>query len=164
MSVDCFYLINSRVYSIRGCTLEEIPSHIERVISYWADVDMEQRMMELQEAVEAGNFIKLYDEDGCQDVAAIAFKTAPRLTILGLLGWTTRFKNLIYLGYYLIRCRGLQRLLFRPHNIGSIPFSYAVHKPSIDVWRSYNTYLEVKASRVYYLLNKYCHGNFPIEV
>ena len=48
------YRYKGRIYLVTECTLEDIPSHIERVLSYWksTNTDIDEQIKLLQNAVQ----------------------------------------------------------------------------------------------------------------
>ena len=59
------YRYKGRLYLVTECTLEDIPSHIERVLSYWtsANVDIKEQTKVLEEAVNNHTAFKVVNDN-----------------------------------------------------------------------------------------------------
>ena len=59
------YKYKGRIYLVTECTLEDIHSHIERVLSYWtsANVDIKEQTKVLKEAVNKHNAFKVVNDN-----------------------------------------------------------------------------------------------------
>ena len=60
------YSYRNKLISIVPCSKEDIPSHIERVLSYWksTDTNLEYQKTLLEACVDAGTAIKAVDDKG----------------------------------------------------------------------------------------------------
>ena len=76
------YSYNNKIYTVINCTLEDIPSHIERVLSYWksTNTDINQQIELLQNAVKADTAFKVVDND---NVKAFIYMIKERKINLG---------------------------------------------------------------------------------
>ena len=61
----CKYHYRDKTYSIVPCSKEDIPSHIERVLSYWESTgtNIEYQKTLLEACIDAGTAIKIVDEN-----------------------------------------------------------------------------------------------------
>lgn len=138
------YNYDNKVYTVINCTLEDIPSHTERVLLYWksTNTDIDEQIKLLQDAVKANTAFKVIDDTG----------TTKACIYYNLLHWQTGQSNYLWfenkrmlaiLSYYLRMYCNLVKLLFKPHSKTYIPFSFIVEDSSIRLFHSHDYPLEV---------------------
>ena len=58
------YTYKGRIYSVVKCVKEDIPSHVERVSSYWPVEILEDQIESLKDCIENGIAIQLVNDKG----------------------------------------------------------------------------------------------------
>lgn len=138
------YDYKGRIYLVTNCTLEDIPSHIERVLSYWetANVDVEEQTAALEKAVNEGTAFKLVD-DNDELQAVIYYTTLKRHKGQSNLLWFKDKRMFAILCYYLRLTANMHFIYFLPHTKDFIPFQFIVQDNSIRHFHSHGTPLEI---------------------
>lgn len=133
------YTYKGRIYSVVKCVKEDIPSHIERVYSYWTDdkVDIEEQTSLLLNCINNGRAIKLIDSTN-RTQAVIYFLQVKDGEITSHLLWTRSKKLFAILAYYLRTHLNVAKVFFMPHSKTFIPFEFMVTPQSIRRFHSHN--------------------------
>ena len=138
------YMYKGKVYSVVECTLEDIPSHIERVFSYWesANVDITEQIKLLENAVNAKTAFKLIDEDGNTE-AAIYYEHLFIQSVTSYFLWFKDKRMFAMLCYFLRMRKYLRYIHFLPHAKNYIPFEFIVELDSIKAFHIHGTPLRI---------------------
>lgn len=133
-----------RIYTVTNCTKEDIPSHIERVLSYWQDchVNVEEQKEALKEAVENNTAFKVVNDLGEDEASIYYIRENPWTGISNLLFFNNK-RVFVILGYYLRIFICLTNIYFLPHTKNYIPFEFIVEDSSIRLFHSDGTPLEI---------------------
>jgi len=142
------YSFEGRVYSVISCTKEDIPSHTERVLSYWesAKVNISTQIKLLEKCIEQGTAYKVVDDEG-KDRAGIYYIARKGLQSGDCYYMFLDNKRMLAILCYYLRMRVcLDTLYFLPHTKGFIPFRFLVDESSIRDFNCYGFPLEIKLS------------------
>lgn len=138
------FLFEGRTYSIADCSKDDIPSHTERVLSYWksANVDVSEQLKLLEKCIESGTAFKVVDDEG-KDRAGIYY--VPRKVQEGdcYYMFLDNKRMIAMLFFYLRIVECLEALYFMPHTDNFIPFQFLIDKNSIRNFHSYHTPLRI---------------------
>ena len=91
------YNYNNKIYTVTNCTLEDIPSHIERVLSYWksTNTDINQQIELLQNAVKSNTAFKVIDDfladHNYKSYYKRTWNTDDKTTCVDVGSWSERF-------------------------------------------------------------------------
>lgn len=136
------YNYDNNIYTVSNCTYEDIPSHIERVLSYWKDTDIDKQKELLTIAINSNTAYKLVDINNISK-SMIYCVPLQKQTVMSNLFWFENKRMLAMLAYYLTTSTNISKILFMPHTKDRIPFSFLVEDTSIRLFHSHNTPLEV---------------------
>jgi hypothetical protein len=149
------YKYRDSIYSVVNCTIEDIPSHIERVLPYWKpnNVDVDKQRTVLEQAVNEGTAFKVVDTDGNTKAVIYYIKFKVNSGTSNLL-WFEDKRMLAILCYYLRLKANMLYLYFMPHSKNYIPFEFIVQDSSIRLFHSHNQPLKInlysrKSHRLY---------------
>jgi hypothetical protein len=134
------YTYKGRIYSVVKCVKEDIPSHIERVSSYWtaSNVDIEQQTKLLEDCIDNGIALQLLNDKG--KVQAVIYGLWLRNdNVKSHLLWIRSKKLFTILAWYLRQHLYIRNIYFMPHNKSFIPFEFLVKIASIKSFYSHNT-------------------------
>ena len=126
------YKYRDKYYSIINCTKEDIPSHIERVSSYWTSygIDFNEQRKWLEKSVEQTNAYKMVDTSN-RLYACAYLLPANTYTMQAVLGWF-HTKIAYAIGCFFARqTLGLRTIAIMPHTNDFIPYQFAVDEGSI---------------------------------
>lgn len=141
---DKQFSFEGRIYSVTSCKKEDIPSHIERVLSYWESVkvDLKEQAKLLEKAIDSGGAFKVVDDEG-KDRAGIYY--VPRNEHEGdcYYMFLDNKRMLAMLCYYLRIVVCIDTFYFLPHVKKFIPFRFLVDESSIRNFHSYGTPLQI---------------------
>ena len=144
---DKQFSFEGRIYSVTSCKKEDIPSHIERVLSYWESVkvDLKEQAKLLEKAIDSDGAFKVVDDEG-KDRAGIYY--VPRNSMSGdcYYMFLDNKRMIAMLCYYLRMDVGLTELYFLPHTKDFIPFKFLIEDSSIRMFHSYNQPLKIRLS------------------
>ena len=138
------YIYKGKTYSIIKCIKEDIPSHIERVSSYWLtdNVDIQQQTVLLEECINKGLALQLInDKDKVQ--AVIYGLWIKGDDVKSHLLWMRSKKLFSILALYLRQHMYIRSIYFMPHGKSIIPFEFLVKPMSIRRFHSHNTPLVI---------------------
>lgn len=138
------YKYQGNIYSIVDCTLEDIPSHIERVFSYWqsANVNIDEQRVLLEKAVNEHTAFKLVDEHDNTMAVIYYIKIAVDSGQSNLL-WFKDKRMFAMLCYFLRLGVNIHYVYFMPHTKNYIPFEFVVQDRSIRLFHSHNQPLKI---------------------
>ena len=138
------YAYKGRIYSVVKCVKEDIPSHIERVSSYWtADgVDVEQQTRLLEDCINNGIALQLVNDKGSTQ-AVIYGLWLKCDDIKSHLLWIRSKKLFTILAWYLREHAYIRNIYFMPHSKSLIPFEFLVKSMSIRRFYSHNAPLAI---------------------
>ena len=145
--MDKKFSFEGRIYSVTRCKKEDIPSHIERVLSYWelVKVNIKEQAKLLEKAIDSDGAFKVVDDEG-KDRAGIYY--VPRNSMSGdcYYMFLDNKRMLAMLCYYLRMTVCLEELYFLPHTDRFIPFKFLVEESSIRNFYSYHLPLAINLS------------------
>ena len=134
------YLLFNNTYSIIPCTVEDIPSHIGRVLSYWenSNVDIEVQTEYLIKAVESCTAFKVVNQNNIE-LAVIYCNELKRQVMQSNLLWLRSKIVFAILTYHFRTYEDIRVIQFLPHDKKFIPFEFAIKDSSIRTFHSRNT-------------------------
>lgn len=154
------YFIDSlNSYTIKHCTSNEIPSHIEKVLSYWiennADIDEQTKL--LTKSIQENLAIQLIDSQEKLKAVIYCIPVNTTKDVMSNLLWFKNKKMLTMLGYYLHHYLSIHCIHFLPHSKTFIPFKFIVEDYSIRYFHSQNTPLVIDfhSTKSQFLYEKY---------
>ena len=138
------YKYRNRIYTVTNCTNEDIPSHIERVSSYWltSNVNVKEQTELLETCVKEGIAIKLVNDKNITQCAIYCLHLKEGEVKSHLL-WTKSKKLFTMLAWYLRTHLDIAKIFFMPHNNTYIPFEFMVTPQSIRRFHSHNAPLVI---------------------
>lgn len=159
------YLLKDKVYFLKQCTYEDIPSHLERVSSYWEQMGMTlPALMEdkLKKSVKGGYAYKVVSEDTGE---CMAFLYLERIDVGQFFCTTMYMVRKVYIAMifrYLKRIN-TRYLFFVPVNhlqedaITNIPFRNMLSDMEIRIYQATKKYIKIdmnsKQSNTFYKYN-----------
>ena len=138
------YTYKGRIYSVVKCVKEDIPSHIERVSSYWLadNVDFTEQTRLLEDCINRGIALQLLNDKG--KVQAVIYGLWLKCDdIKSHLLWIRSKKLFTILAWYLRQHVYIKNIYFMPHSKSSIPFEFLVKPLSIRRFYSHNAPLVI---------------------
>lgn len=120
------YKMNNNIYTVSECTINDIPSHIERVLFYWSDTNIDMNREYMKFEVSEHSTVKIEDTDN--NLCACAYwlylnKEIGRMTML----WFSRKPYAAMLADYARKHTTLRSIEFNPHTtIDKIPFRFGL--------------------------------------
>ena len=134
----------SKVYSVVPCTFEDIPSHTERVLSYWKDdsVNIEEQIELLNKSIESNKSFKLINENNIE-LVTIYCNELKRQVMQCNLQWIKSKTFFSILSYHLRQYENIRVIQFKPHSKNCIPFEFILNSSSIRTFYSHNTPLAI---------------------
>ena len=152
------YKLNSRIYSVLPCTLEDIPFHIERVLSYWEEtnVDVTVQTEYLIKAVKANTAFKIVNSNNTELAVIYCNKLKPQVMQSNLM-WLKSKIVFAILNYHFRMYEDIRVIQFMPHIKNFIPFEFAIKDSSIRTFHSHNTPLiaDFYSSKSQFMYEKY---------
>lgn len=126
------YLYQNRQYSVDKCSKEDIPSHIERVLSYWESTNttISYQISLLQSCVEANEAFKVLDDKG-ETIGCLYWKGISGKEAGVYFCW---FKNGLALAIgqdYAYRYSPYQVIYYMPHQRYKLSYKCMLTLPSI---------------------------------
>ena len=150
------YNYNNKIYTVTNCTLEDIPSHIERVLSYWtsANVDIKEQTKVLEEAVNNHAAFKVVNDNNETEAAIYFINMNNKHIVQSNLLFLNDKRMFAILCYYLRLTANIHKIYFKPHTKDFIPFKFIVNDSSIKLFHSHDKPLEIdlysKKSQILY--------------
>ena len=152
------YKLVDRIYSVLSCTLEDIPFHIERVLSYWEETntDVSTQTEYLIKAVKAGTAFKIVTSNNTELAVIYCNQLRPQVMQSNLMWLKSKFVFAI-LNYHFRMYEDIRVIQFMPHAKNFIPFEFAIKDSSIRTFHSHNTPLvaDFYSSKSQYMYEKY---------
>ena len=136
------YKYKGRIYSIVNCKDEDIPSHVERVSSYWPIEIVEDQIESLKDCIENGIAIQLVSDKG-KAQAIIYCLPIREQEVKSHLLWVRSKKLFAILAWHLRTYLDISKISFMPHRKDFIPFEFMVTPQSIRRFHSHNMPLMV---------------------
>lgn len=134
------YELNNKLYTLEYCIEDDIPSHIQRVLSYWekAKVDIEEQTEQLKECVASRTALKIVDSNN-ETMCCIYFRADDIHTVQCYLLWIGNKKIFSMICFYLRQHSEIENLYFYPHFMDIVPFRFVVDEKSIRMYYNNNT-------------------------
>lgn len=128
-----------KIYSVVPCTLEDIPFHTERVLSYWkeTDVNIEEQIEYLAKSIESNKAFKLIN-DSNTELVIIYCNELKRQVMQSNLLWIKSKTFFSILSYHLRQYENIRVIQFKPHSKNYIPFEFILNDSSIRAFYSHN--------------------------
>lgn len=131
------YSYRDKLYSIVPCSKKDIPSHIERVLSYWKSTgtDIEKQQKLLEQCVDEGTAIQCISNNRCY--GCLYWKPLNKDINITYFVW---FKHGIVLGIgldYIYKHTPYKKLCYVPHKRDKI--SYKSLLTNINIYTFFNT-------------------------
>ena len=138
------YEYKGRIYSVVNCTMEDIPSHIERVSSYWesANVDIQEQTKLLEQAINENTAFKLIDDEDTSKAFIYCIMMGDNEAQSNLM-WLEDKRMFAMLCYYLRLTANIHIIYFKPHTKDYIPFEFVVQDSSIRSFHNNDTPLKI---------------------
>ena len=140
------YQLRGKVYTIADCSESEIPSHLERVSSYWGQYieDLSTQIPRLKQCIDEGIAVKMLDEnDECQLACYLLYSPRDRVIVLGQYFWVTSNRCMAMLFHWLKYDKKIAMVFFMPFNMNPVPFQKVVEDKSIRRHNSFHTPLKM---------------------
>lgn len=130
------YTYRDKKYSIVPCTLEDIPSHIERVLSYWKNTgtDLARQNELLQECIHANMAYKVISDN--KTVGCFYCKPITKYIYMDVFTW---FKNGIVLAIdldYVYHYTSMKAVMFLPHQRNRVSYKSLLTKNNLLCYRN----------------------------
>ena len=134
------YKLIGKVYQLLPCTIEDIPFHIGRVLSYWEkdNVDVNTQKVHLTKAVENKTAFKVVNSSGVEFAVIYCNELRPQVMQSNLLWLKSKFVFSILI-YHFRTYENIRIIQFMPHSKNFIPFEFAIKDSSIRTFHSHNT-------------------------
>jgi len=132
------YIYNNKTYTIELCTLEDIPSHVEKVSLYWNRNEERIQVDRMINAVENGTAIKLVDEDNETKVFAY-YEQISESESNGIALWWSSIRLFAILGMWFRRYTFNHYVYITPHKEGLATFEFLVENQSIRNFKKKGT-------------------------
>jgi hypothetical protein len=129
------YLYRNNTYSIAKCTLDDIPSHLEKVLSYYSPDTVCTQKERMEQAVQNGTAYKMT----CNGSTAIFFyyEIIDKQNVMSIAFWSTNI-NILLLGLVHFRSKTTYQFIhIVPHN-NELRFTYLIETDSIKAYHYHN--------------------------
>ena len=154
------YQLRGKVYTIADCSESEIPSHLERVSSYWGQYieDLNTQIPRLKQCIDKGIAVKMLDENGeCQLICYLSSSPRDKVIYNGQCFWVADNRSIAMLAHWLIYDKQVAMVFFMPFNMNPVPFKKIVEDMSMRKHNNFHTPLKIdlvkgKANK---FMNKY---------
>ena len=141
------YQLRDKVYTIADCSESEIPSHLERVSSYWSKSikDLSTQIPRLKQCIDEGIAVKMLDEnDECQLICYLLYSPRDRVIALGQYFWVTNNRCMAMFLHWLKHDKGVAMAFFMPFNMNPVPFKKIVEEMFDDIVFEYENEQMIK--------------------
>ena len=133
------YIYRNRQYSVEPCVKEDIPSHTERVLSYWESTNttISYQLSLLQSCIETGEAFKILD-DSSNSIGCLYWKGISEKEASVYFCW---FKNGLALALeqdYAYRYFPYETIYYMPHSRERLSYKSMLTLPSILVFHKTN--------------------------
>lgn len=129
------YDFNGDIYSVVACTKEDIPSHTERVLSYWKETNtsIPTQFKLLEDCIEEDTAYKLIDANGVSKAGIyLQFTKIDEARCYFMFLENKRMLAMLF--HYLRTVTNINVVLFTPHDKKFIPFKFLMNEISIRMW------------------------------
>lgn len=146
------YKYKNKIYKVKPCTLKDIPSHLEKVLSYLQDDEIEAYVLRMDEAVYNGTAYKLVDEYNNTRVFAYYIQKDKQI-VDGVSLWWSSFRLFVLFGMWFRHYTNNKEVYIMPHKNNFISFKFLVDDASIKAYHKHSTSLlldmySIKSMRV----------------
>lgn len=138
------YSYRDKIYSVMPCSKKDIPSHTERVLSYWKSTgtNLNYQKVLLEACIDARTSIKVVDEEG-NTLGCLYWKPIEGSIYLAHFVW---FKNFIVLGIgldYIYKNFDCRMLRYVPHQRNKISYKSLLSIVNIRMFYGTNLAIDV---------------------
>ena len=131
------YKFRNKVYTITPCTKEDIPSHLERVLPYYAKEDIEIQKDRMHMAVYNGTAFKLVDEEGTTHTF-LYYEQLDEKNVIGIALWWSYLRLFFIFGRWFRPIVQIEYIHVEPHNKSFIPFAFLTDDYFIEEYEKGN--------------------------
>lgn len=137
MMIEKQYDFDGRIYTVVACVKDDIPSHTERVLSYWEETgtSIPTQYKLLERCIEAGTAYKVIDDTG-KSMAGIYLDMTSINTANCYFMFLENKRMLAILFYYIRLTLNMYSISFKPHDKKFIPFKFLLTEANIRLFRS----------------------------
>ncbi len=140
------YQLRGKVYTIADCSESEIPSHLERVSSYWGQYieDLSTQIPRLKQCIDEGIAVKMLDENGeCQLICYLSPSSRDSVIYNGQYFWVTNNRAIAIFVHWLVHSKQVAMIFFMPFNMNPVPFKKIVEDMSMQRHNNFHTPLKI---------------------
>ena len=124
------YRYKGRIYSIENCVMQDIPSHLERVLSYYRPDEIETQRQRMVEAVYCGTAYKLVNPEG-ETVVFAYYEQMSEEEAKGIALWWESIRLFSIFGIWFRSYTFNQFVYIKPHKKDFVTFEFLVEDYSI---------------------------------
>ena len=135
------YIYRNKTYTIDNCCNSDIPSHLEKVLSYYNPNEIDIQRQRMEEAVYNGTAYKLVDEDGNTCVFAY-YEQKTYQDVNGIALWWNSLRLFAIFGVWFRGCTFNRYIHINPHKSTPV-FNFLVEDESIRNFYSEGTSLYI---------------------
>ena len=135
------YQWKDRIYKLVNCTKEEIPSHSERVLSYWkqSGSDPEDHYRAMKISIDNGIAFKIVDEDNKEYLTTyLSYYRTSKQTVLGHILWSATKFALAMAMHHVKNDLEVASIFLIPLLPNLIPYSFIVDTNSIKLYHAFH--------------------------
>jgi len=146
------YSYRNKIYSIVSCTEKDIPSHTERVLSYWksTDTDIKKQYQLLESCIKVNTAFKVLDEtNNC--CGCLYWKPLTKTDYTVYFAW---YKNFIIVGIdldYIYKYTSCQFIYYMPHQRHTLSYKALLTEQNTRIF--YNSNEPIKLDITNYKFN-----------
>lgn len=134
------YKYRNKIYSIKHCVAEDIPFHLERVLSYLQDDEIEPYTSRMNEAIQNSTAYKLVNENGDTEVFAY-YEQKDNRQVHGISLWWNSIRLFAIFGIWFRYYTENIYVHINPHKNNLISFKFLVEDDSIRDYKLRGTSL-----------------------
>lgn len=154
------YQLRNKLYTVVDCLEKEIPSHIERVSSYWeqSNTDFNIQADYMKQSIASELAIKCIDDKNQEiGITYTTYYKNSKHIIYGNYLWVNSNRSLAIVIHYLKTFKDIAKVFFYPHITNPIPFKDIVETLSIRRYHRFHRPLEVdmQHGKALEFMNKY---------
>lgn len=131
------YKFRDSIYTITPCTCEDIPSHIERVLPYYDQGDIEVQRERMTTAVYNGTAFKLIDEEGVVHTF-LYYEQLTEKDVIGIALWWSSLRLFCIFGRWFRPTVQIDYIHVEPHDKNFIPFAFLTDSYFIEQYKKGN--------------------------
>ena len=124
------YKYRNEIYTISQCTVEDIPSHLERVSSYLDTDELISHEQRMKEAVNCDTAYKLVDSNGNTKVFAY-YEYVDYQIVNGIALWWTTLRMFAIFGVWFRSYTDIRDVYIVPHKNNLVSFQFLVTDDSM---------------------------------